>query len=54
MTKKTKVHVDNVVERAPIWCIGWLLTIGYAQLGFWEAVYAILLWPYDLGVALRG
>ena len=36
-----------------IWFIGWLFTIAFAQLGFWKGAFALLLWPYFLGVALR-
>ena len=36
-----------------IWFIGWMLTIGYADLGFWKAVLAFFVWPYYLGEALR-
>ncbi len=37
----------------PIWFIGWLFTIAFAQLVWWEALVAILLWPYYLGLAVR-
>jgi len=36
----------------PIWFIGWLFTIGYTHLHFWEAVVALIIWPYYLGTAL--
>lgn len=36
-----------------IWVIGWIFTIGYVGLGFWQAVLAIVIWPYFLGVSLR-
>lgn len=32
-----------------IWIIGWLFTIGYLELSFWQGVIAIILWPYELG-----
>jgi hypothetical protein len=34
--------------------IPWLFTIGFCGLGFWRSVLALVLWPYYLGVALRG
>jgi hypothetical protein len=37
-----------------IWLFGWLFTIGYVKLGLWKAVLGLILWPYFLGVALRG
>ena len=37
---------------APIWFIGWLFTIGYAGLVWWQIILAIVVWPYFLGRAL--
>ena len=36
----------------PIWFIGWLFTIGYAGLVWWQILLAIIVWPYFLGQAL--
>ena len=47
---KTKV---NVKTGGPIWFIGWLFTVAFAELGLLEAVFAIVIWPWYLGVALR-
>ena len=38
----------------PIWFIGWLFTIGYAGLVWWEIILAIIVWPYFLGRAVGG
>ena len=35
------------------WFAGWLFTIAFAQLGFWQAVWAIVVWPYYFGDVLR-
>jgi hypothetical protein len=35
-----------------IWFIGWLFTIGYASLVWWQIILAIVVWPYFLGRAL--
>jgi hypothetical protein len=35
------------------WAMGWLFTLAFAQLGFWQAVLGIIIWPYYLGVAVR-
>jgi hypothetical protein len=35
------------------WFIGWLFTVAFAQLGVWQAVLGLVLWPYYLGMALR-
>lgn len=47
-----KKTVVKVVDRAPVWFIGWLFTIGFAKLSFMQGVYALVLWPYYLGVAV--
>ena len=36
----------------PIWVIGWLFTIAFAKLSFWNSVLAIILWPWFLGKSL--
>jgi hypothetical protein len=38
----------------PIWFIGWLFTIGYANLVWWKIILAVVVWPYFLGHALVG
>jgi hypothetical protein len=37
----------------PLWVIGWLFAIGYAKLLWWQAIVAVVIWPYYLGVAVR-
>ena len=36
-----------------LWFIGWLFTLAYAQLIWWQALLGVVVWPYYLGVALR-
>ena len=48
----TKVTVGSHPE-VPLWAIGWLFTMGYLKLTFWKAVFAIVIWPYYIGVAVR-
>ena len=47
----TNVRVDSggIAFIVGFWL--WLFTIGYLHLSFWQGVLAIILWPYDLGVA---
>jgi hypothetical protein len=47
----TRVKVD--AGSGTFWVMGWLFTIAFAELGFGKAVFAIILWPYYLGVVLR-
>ncbi len=36
-----------------LWAIGWLFTIGYLKLHFWNGVKAIIIWPYYIGKHFR-
>jgi hypothetical protein len=47
---KGKMEVAGLV--GPLWFIGWLFTVGFADLSFWQAVWGLLVWPYYLGSAL--
>lgn len=53
MTDETKDKGKNVGGSAsligPIWFIGWLFTIGLTKLTFWQAVLALIIWPFYLG-----
>jgi hypothetical protein len=44
--KKVKVRSDSC---GIIWLIGWLFSIGFLDLPFWNAVLGIILWPYYIG-----
>lgn len=35
------------------WVTGWLFTIGFAKLTFWQGVLATVLWPYYIGTVIR-
>jgi hypothetical protein len=36
-----------------LWFVGWLFTLAYAQLVWWQALLGIVIWPYYLGLAVR-
>jgi hypothetical protein len=46
------VHVDTGLIGV-IWFIGWLFTIAFAKLTWWQAMIAMVAWPYYLGLAAR-
>jgi hypothetical protein len=35
------------------WFAGWLFTLAYAKLLWWQAILALVIWPYYLGLRLR-
>jgi hypothetical protein len=52
--EKTKViRVDAGSFIGGIWFIGWLFTIAFAKLIWWQALLALIVWPYYLGLAAR-
>lgn len=36
-----------------IWFIGFLFTIGFTKLVWWQIMLSLIIWPYYLGVAVR-
>jgi hypothetical protein len=47
---KSKIEMAGII--GPLWFIGWLFTVGFVDLSFWRAVWALLVWPYYLGSTL--
>ncbi len=35
------------------WFAGWLFTLAFTKLLWWQAILALVIWPYYLGVRLR-
>jgi hypothetical protein len=50
-TSSRAIRVDTGM--GIIWFIGWLFTIAFAQLVWWQAILGLILWPYYLGLAVR-
>lgn len=50
-TKSASIRVDAGV--GIFWFIGWLFTIAFAKLIWWQALLALVVWPYFLGLAAR-
>ena len=48
-----KVRTEMGSMGGSLWAMGWLFTIGYLHLPIVKAVFAILLWPYYIGVTLH-
>lgn len=47
-----KINITQQGFVGGIWVIGWLFTIGFLKLSFWQGVLAIVLWPYNIGSTL--
>jgi hypothetical protein len=50
--KQSVVKVDTGLIGI-IWFIGWLFTIAFARLIWWQAILGLVIWPYYLGLAAR-
>jgi hypothetical protein len=35
-----------------IWFVGWLFTIGFLGLNWWQIIVGVIIWPYFLGAAM--
>jgi hypothetical protein len=49
-----KISIEQHSFGGLLWVGGWLFTIGFLKLTFWNGVLAILLWPYYVGVWVSG
>lgn len=47
-----KVVIGHSCSFGVIWLAGWLFSIGYLDLSFWQGLMALLVWPYYLGAAV--
>ena len=50
--KNNDANYNPAATSGPIWIIGWMFTIGFAKITFWQALLALVIWPYYLGAAL--
>jgi len=48
------IRIEQHSFTGTLWIAGWLFTIGFLKLSFWQALLAIVLWPYYLGVTFSG
>jgi hypothetical protein len=51
--KSNVIHVNPASTAGPIWFIGWLFTIAFAKLIWWQALLGLIIWPYYLGLAVK-
>jgi len=42
-----KVEVAGIM--GPVWFMGWLFTIGFLKLTFFQGLFALIVWPYYIG-----
>ena len=44
-----RIQITQHSSLGAFWFAGWLFTIGFLHLGFWQGVLGLLIWPYYLG-----
>jgi len=47
------IRVETGSQIGILWFIGWLFTIAFARLLWWQAIIGLVIWPYYLGIAVR-
>jgi hypothetical protein len=52
--RRPKMIVNQSHLAGSVWFIGWLFTIGFAKLVWWQIILGLVVWPYYLALALRG
>jgi hypothetical protein len=50
-SKNATVQSGSLV--GPFWFAGWLFTIAFVKLVWWQAILGLVVWPYYLGLAVR-
>lgn len=46
---KERIRISQSLSLGGLWFVGWLFTIGFLQLGFWQGLLGLIVWPYFLG-----
>lgn len=44
-----RIRIEQHSSVGLLWFAGWLFSIGYLNLGFWQGLLAVILWPYYIG-----
>ena len=52
-TKPKQVVVRSGVTAGVFWTAGWMFTIAFAKLIWWQALLALVIWPWYLALAVR-
>ena len=47
------IQVETGSLIGTIWFIGYLFTLAFAKLIWWQAILGLAIWPYYLGMAVR-
>jgi hypothetical protein len=45
-----RIRIEQHSVGGLLWIAGWLYTVGFLKLTFWNGLLALLIWPYYVGV----
>ncbi len=49
-----RIKISQNLSLGGLWFVGWLFSIGYLKLGFWQGLLGLIVWPYFLGAHFAG
>lgn len=49
-----KIRISNTLSLGGLWFAGWLFSIGYLKLAFFQGLIGLVLWPYFIGAHFAG
>ena len=49
-----RIKIEQHSSVGLFWFVGWLFTIGFRELGFWQGLFALIVWPYHIGTWVAG
>jgi hypothetical protein len=47
-----RIQLEQHSSGGLLWFAGWLFTVGYLKLAFWQGLLALFVWPYYIGTAV--
>jgi hypothetical protein len=50
--RPTRIKIEQHSAIGLLWIAGWLFTIGYLKLAFWQGLLALVIWPFYIGAML--
>lgn len=48
------IRISQSLSLGGLWFTFWLFSIGFLKMGFFQGIFALLLWPYYLGLHFAG
>jgi hypothetical protein len=49
-----RIKISQSLSLGGLWFTGWLFSIGFLKLGFFQGLIGLLVWPYFLGAHFAG